>query len=241
MKKIFAISLVLIFPLAGIFGQKERKLVREGVEKYQESQYSDAEVNFRKALDAKPSLYEGEYNIANTLYKQKKYEEAANEYENLIQSTNDPKKKADLLHNLGNSRLMAQQYDKGIDAYKNALRLRPEDDDTRYNLAYALAKMQEQQQQQKNDQNKDQKQDQKNEDQQNKQDQEKSQQNQQQNQQNEQKEDQKKDQQEQPGQKLNQQEVEQMLNAVQNQEKEVKEKVDKKNAVARPVRTEKDW
>ena len=52
----------------------------------------------------------------------------------------------------------------------------------------------------------------------------------------------KKDQQQaKPDDKISKKEAEQMLNAVQNQEKEVKEKVDKKKAVLRPVRSEKDW
>jgi Ca-activated chloride channel family protein len=166
----------------------------------------------------------------------------------LIQNGNVPEKRADLFHNLGNSQLMSKQYEKGIEAYKNSLRIRPKDEDTRYNLAYALAKMKEQQQQQQNDQNKDKQdkdqkqQDQKDKDQQDKQnqtDQEKK--DQQQNQQQDKKENQKKEQQNNAEQKLSQQEAEQMLNAVLNQEKEVKEKVDKKKAVARPIRTEKEW
>jgi len=247
MIRLILILLVFMNPFTSLHGQKERKLVREGVKEYQNEKFSEAEVQFRKALDAKPGLYEADYNIANSLYKQKKFEEAANEYNKLIQRNNDPQQKADLYHNLGNSHLMAQKYQEGIEDYKNALRIRPEDEDTRYNLAYALAKMKEQQQQ-KNDQNKDnqnQDQDQKNSDQKEDQDQQdqkdKEKEEQQQNMQKDKKGDQKEQQQNTPAEKINQQEAEQMLNAVQNQEKEVKEKVDKKKAVARPVRTEKDW
>jgi Ca-activated chloride channel homolog len=242
------ICLLIIISLTTSFGQKERKLVREGVKDYQNDKYPEAEVQFRKALDVKPGLYEADYDIANSLYKQKKYEEAATEFDKLIQNNNDPGKRADLYHNLGNSHLMAQQYEKGIEAYKNSLRLRPEDEDTRYNLAYALQKLKEQQQQK--DQNKDQqKKDKENKDKQNqdqqKQDQENKEQQkkdeQKQNEQQDKKDDQKKEQQGNPQQNLSKQEAEQMLNAVQNQEKEVKDKVDKKKVIARPVSTEKDW
>jgi tetratricopeptide (TPR) repeat protein len=225
---------MLFFPLLNSFGQKERKMVREGVKDYLGNSYSEAEVQFRKALDEKPGLYEADYNIANSLYKQKKYGEAAVEYDRLIQETSDPQQKANLYHNLGNTQLMAQEYEKGIDAYKNSLRIRPDDEDTRYNLAYALQMLKQQQQQnqdkgQENKENNKQEKDQQKENQQN------------QNDQQDKNEEQKVEQQENQKQNISKQEAEQMLNAVENQEKEVKEKVDKKKAVARPISTEKDW
>jgi Ca-activated chloride channel homolog len=249
MTRLIFIILLFSIPLEKSFSQGERKLIREGVSIYKDEKYPEAEVKFRKALDEKPGLYEAEYDIANSLYKQKKYEEAATEYEKLIQKSNDPQKKADLYHNLGNSNIMTQQFDKGIEAYKNSLRIRPNDEDTRYNLAYALEKLKQQQQQQKDkdkqkqdkDKDKDkQDQDQKDKDQQNKEQQDK-QKDQQQNQAQDKKEEQKKDQQTKPDENLNKQEVEQMLNAVQNQEKDTKDKVDRKKAVARPISNDKEW
>jgi len=249
MKTSIWIMILLAFAISHGFAQDERKQVREGVKEYQNDKYTEAEVRFRKALDSRPELYEAEYDIANSLFKQKKYEEAAAEYEKLIDKNSNPEQRADLYHNLGNSHVMANQLDKGIEAYKNSLRIRPDDEDTRYNLAYALEKMKQEQQQQK-DQNKDQdkKDDQKDkdkdkqkQDQQDKNKDEKKDQDQKQDQQ-QQPQDKKEDkQQEQPKPEINKQDAEQMLNAVQNQEKEVKEKVDKKKAVAKPVRTEKDW
>ena len=203
-------------------------MVREGVKEYQDEKFNEAEVNFRKALDAKPELFEAEYNIANSLYKQKKFKESAGELDKLLQKSNNAEQRADIYHNLGNSHLMSQEYEKAIDAYKNSLRIRPEDEDSRYNLAYAMQMMKQQQQQNQEEQNKEQQENKDNKDDQQKQDQKN-------------KEDQKKGEKEIPDQQLSQQETEQMLNAIQNQEKEVKEKVDKKKAVARPVATEKDW
>ncbi len=245
MLRLILIIIVIGIPQANIFGQNERKLVREGVREYNDQKYTDAEVQFRKAKDLKPELYEADYNIANTLYKQKKYKEASEEYDKLVQKNTDPQKRADLFHNLGNSQLMANDFEKSVESYKNSLRIRPDDEDTRYNLAYALQKLKEQQQQQQNDQdknkqNKDQdknKQDQENQD---KQDKDKQDKEDQQQKQDEQKQEQQKQQQEQQ-QNVSKQEAEQMLNAVQNKEKEIKEKVDKEKAVASPVRTDKDW
>ena len=230
MIRLMCIFLLLFFPLLNSSGQEERKMVREGVKDYHGNNYSEAEVQFRKALDEKPGLYEADYNIANSLYKQKKYGEAAAEYDRLIQETSESQHKADLYHNLGNSQIMAQEYKKGIDAYKNSLRIRPEDEDTRYNLAYALRMLKQQQQQQNQDKGQENKENDKQEENQQKQAD-----------QQDKNEDQKMEQQENQKQNISKQEAEQMLNAVENQEKEVKDKVDKKKAVARPISTEKDW
>ncbi|MFH1936152.1 MAG: tetratricopeptide repeat protein [Bacteroidota bacterium] len=137
--------------------------------------------------------------------------------------------KAEVLHNLGNSLLEAQQYEKSIEAYKQALLNNPHDLDSKYNLEYARMKLkQQQQQQQQNQQNKDQ---------QEKQDQEKKEeQDQQQN-----KEQQ--DQQKQPPKpdKISKEDAERMLEAMKNDEKKTMEKVKKQKAKVAVGGIEKDW
>jgi len=55
-----------------------------------------------------------------------------------------PKHEKEAIHNLGNSYLGTGQPDKAIEAYKNALRNNPTDHETRYNLALAKKMKQEQ-------------------------------------------------------------------------------------------------
>jgi len=245
MTRLILISILFFGPLQNSFCQVERKIVRTGVSDYKDGKFSEAEVNFRKATDEKPGLFEAEYDIANSLFKQKKFEEAANEYDKLLQKSNEPNKRADLYHNLGNSQLMAQQFDKSIESYKNSLRIRPNDEDTRYNLAYALENLKQQQQQQNQEQNKDDKnKDKDKKDNKDQQDKDKDQQKDQNkdNKDQQKKEDEKNKEEQNPSEpKISKEEAEQMLNAVQNQEKDVKAKLDKKKAVARPVSAEKDW
>ena len=170
------------------------------------------------------------------MYEQEKYEETVKQDESLADQAEDPASMAHVWHNIGNSFLEAQQYAPSIEAYKNSLRRKPGDQDTKYNLAYAKQKLQEQQQQQQN-------QDQQNQDQQD-QDQQDQQNQDQQDQQNQDQQDQQnqdqQDQQPQP-QQISQEDAERMLNAIQQQEKDVKDKVDKKKAAAAKVKTEKDW
>jgi hypothetical protein len=134
-------------------------------------------------------------------------------------------------YNLGNSRLMSGELEASIEAYKEALRKVPGDDDARYNLAYAqhLKKQQEQQQQQ---QQQDQKQDEQK-------DQEKKEQEQNQDQQNQEQQEQ---QEQQQPQQLSKEEAEQLLQALMKQEKDLQEDLKKKKKQkAQRIKIEKDW
>jgi len=228
---------LLFMSLLPLQAQNERKVIREGIKAYERGDFSEAEVQFRKAGDINQESFEAEFNTGAALYGQEKYEETVKQYEPLVSRAEDPASVAHVWHNIGNSLLEARQYAQSIEAYKNSLRLNPDDMDTKYNLAYAKKKLQDQQQQ-----NQDQQQ-QKNRDQQN-QDQQQQQQSQdqqqQQHNQDQQQQQQNRDQQPQPLQ-ISREDAERMLDAIQQQEKDVKEKVDMKKAAVAKVRTEKDW
>ena len=80
--------------------------------------------------------------------KEQKFAEAAETFKKIAETTKDNALKSSAYHNLGNSLLEAQQFAESVEAYKNALRLNPKDEETRYNLAYAQKKLKEQQSQQ---------------------------------------------------------------------------------------------
>jgi Ca-activated chloride channel family protein len=242
------ILIVLMFFSLSLSAQKERKLIREGVKSFYADDYPDSEVSFRKALEIDSASVPASYNMAASLYKQEKYDEARSILQKIAETNTDPSIKAGAFHNIGNSFLKEEKYQESIDAYKNSLMLQPNNQDTKYNLAYALQKLQQQQQQDQNKDQKDQNQDKQNQD---KKDQDK--QNEDQKKDEQKKEDQDKQQQndEQKGDKkdqpqpqlknLSEDEVKNMLEALQQQEKDVKEKVDKKKVKVVKSKTEKDW
>ncbi|MEN8201282.1 MAG: hypothetical protein ABFS28_01715 [Bacteroidota bacterium] len=249
------IAILLLTGLT-VFAQNDRKVIRQGVKAYQDGDFSEAEVQFRKAGDLNRESFEAEFNTGAAMYGQEKYEETVKQYEDIVDRSEDPETLAKVWHNIGNSFLEAGQYEPSIEAYKNSLRNNPADMDTKYNLAYARQRLEEQEQQQQQNQdqqdqqNQDQ-QDQQNQDQQDQQNQDQDQQDQQnqdqQDQQNQDQQDQQnQDQQDQQDQEakpleISKEDAERMLNAIQQQEKDVKEKVDKKKAAAAKVKTEKDW
>ena len=200
-----------------LWGQKQvRDLTRSGNKLYRSKEYSKAEIDYRKALEVNKSDRTTIFNLANVLYRTDRGEEAGKLYQSLtphltlLSST----EAADLTHNAGNTAFRAKQLEQAIEYYKESLRRRPSDEDTRYNLALAKKLLEEQKknggggQDQKQDQDKDQKKDQ----------------------QQDQQKDQQKDQQPQPQQpnqdQMSQETANRILQALQKDEKNTRQKLE---------------
>jgi tetratricopeptide (TPR) repeat protein len=159
--KNIVLFILFAFFISDLVAQTERKVIREGNEFYNKNEFAKAETNYIKALNANENSFEAKYNLGNSLYKQKKYAQADSIFSQIASefgkyTENEDLSKTDLAkvyHNKGNSLLMQKQYAQSIKAYKEALKRNPNDEKTRYNLAYAQKKLVEQQkqQQQKNE------------------------------------------------------------------------------------------
>lgn len=200
-----------------LWGQKQvRDLTRSGNKLYRSKEYSKAEIDYRKALEVSKSDQTTIFNLANVLYRTDRGEEAGKLYQSLTPhlSLLSSTEAADLTHNAGNTAFRAKQLEQAIEYYKESLRRRPSDEDTRYNLALAQKLLEEQKknggggQDQKQDQDKDQKKDQ----------------------QQDQQKDQKKDQQPQPQQpnqdQMSQETANRILQALQKDEKNTRQKLE---------------
>ncbi|MDR2126074.1 MAG: tetratricopeptide repeat protein [Prevotellaceae bacterium] len=248
MKKISTIIL-FVCVISNLYSQKvpERSDMRKGNKLYNHNKYTEAETAYRKGLQKNPESKNAKYNLANSIYRQERYEDAAKLYKELAQIKADSTQPTQTYHNLGNAMLKQAIQDKekqgqhvaanqeqlkeSIDAYKKALKLNPDDMETKSNLAYAqklLAKnsgggnnnQQQQQQNQDQNQNQDKKENENNDEKQ---------------------KDEKNEQNSQP-QNMNKQDIERMLDAVRAQEEKTKEKVDKeKAAAAKKTTPEKNW
>ncbi len=239
-KKIYTYTFIPLYLLLTIFtsttnAQSTRDLVNDGVELYNEQKFADAEVNFKKGAEKKPESFEAKFNLGDAYYKQQRYDEAIKTFQSAFVNARNDQERAKLFHNVGNSLLKSQKVKESVGAYKEALKLNPDDQETKYNLSYALnmLKNPEQQQNQQNDQNKDEKKD---EQQQNKDQQ---QQNQQQQDQQNQEQQQPQQSQEQKEQELTRQEAEKILNALKENEKDLQKQLRK--IKGQKVKTEKDW
>ena len=143
----FAIlSFLLLTWLPRASAQSEHRFLREGNARFHKQDYTAAEETYRKTLEQTPDSYKATYNLANTLYAQKRYEEAAKFYENTLPKLQNDDLRANTYYNLANAHLAQNHLEAGIAAYKEALRLRPSYHDAQYNLSLALKKQRQQQQ-----------------------------------------------------------------------------------------------
>ena len=221
-----------MFVSVAVYGQKtERDYLRSGNKLYKDSTFVKAEVDYRKALELEPKSTDAMYNLGNALLMQQKAKEAMEQFEAASRVEKDKAKLAQIYHNMGVILQSSKQLPQCIEAYKQALRNNPKDDETRYNLALAQKQLKDQQQQQDQNQEKDQKQDQKkDEQQQNKDQQEQDKKGQQQNNQ----------QQQQNENQMSKENAEQLLKAAMQDEKNVQDKV-KKAVQVQGRKLEKDW
>ncbi|MGZ6416696.1 MAG: tetratricopeptide repeat protein, partial [Bacteroidia bacterium] len=198
-----------------------------------------------KALIKNKDSYKGSFNLGDAYYNQGKYEEAANQFQLLTHRATSKDTLSKAYHNLGNSLLKSKKYQESIDAYKNALKNNPNDDDTRYNLSYAQQMLRKQQdQQKKQDKNKDKDKDKKDKDKDKNKDKDKDKKDQDKNKDKQDKDKQDKDKQDQQKEDQNnisKEDAKRILDALQNDEKNVQDKVKKAKVNGAKVKIEKDW
>ena len=217
--------MLLLLTVIGAQAQSDRQYVRQGNKQFRLGNYAEAEVRYRKAVEKNERNPQANYNLGNALLAQRKDSSAVSQLEMAAKLETAPIRKAQAYHNIGVICQNKKMFGEAIEAYKEALRLNPADDETRYNLA--LCKRQQKQQQQ------DQQQQQQNQNQQ-KQEQDKKDQQQQQ-----QKQDQQQQKQQQQPQ-MSKENAEQMLNAAIQEEKQTQERMKK---MQQPQRRslEKNW
>ena len=224
-RKVTAVFLLMV--VVGVSAQTDRQYIRQGNKQFNAGDYPNAEVSYRKAVEKNPKNPQAVYNLGNALLAQKKDSAAIEQFQSAANLETNPLRKYQSFHNIGVICQSHKMYGEAIEAYKNALRLNPADDETRYNLVLCQHQKQKQdqnkqnQQQNKNDQNKDDKKDQQK--------------------QNQNKDQDKKDKQQEQKPQMSKDNAEQLLNAAMQQEKQTQDRL--KKAQQQPQRRNilKNW
>tara|TARA_R110002050_G_scaffold157464_1_gene286063 strand:- start:9849 stop:10694 length:846 start_codon:yes stop_codon:yes gene_type:complete len=252
--------------------KKANNHVYEGNNLIGEDDFVSAEMAYRKAISENPLTVAGVYNLGSSYIKKGNFDEALYRLQEAAKSATSKPDKHKAFHNIGNVLMNGEKYKEAVEAYKNALRNDPTDEETRYNLALAKKKQKEQEDKQKDDNkddknkdNKDNKDDNKeNEDKKDKdgenKDENKKDEGDQDKKEGEDKKDdegkpkdekddkgkgdeEKKDQQQpkpQPGQ-MSPQQIKNLLEAMNNQEQKVQEKMNAEKMKGVKIKTDKDW
>ena len=126
--------------------------ISKGNDYYRQSQFDLAEKQYRLALKADPDNQVAQHNLANALYRQKKYDEANEILSDISKNGKGKYVKSSAYYNAGVISTKEKDLEGSIEAYKNALRLTPDDKEARDNLQKALLELKQRQQQRQKEQ-----------------------------------------------------------------------------------------
>ena len=140
--KNFGLILFLLVSISGSAQEEAAQLslsnnyVFEGNSLVNEN-FIEAEKKYRLGVSAKQNNAAGSYNLGNAYYKSELYDEAMLRHLEAINNSGLKLEKHKAYHNIGNTLMRQKRCKEAVSAYKNALRNSPSDDESRYNLALA--------------------------------------------------------------------------------------------------------
>ena len=168
---------VLLAMSTTAFAQRESREIRRGNALYEQGEYGQAELEYRRALEINSDNYAAQVNVGNAVYRQAEelradtahldesrkalsdslYAVALREYGKAARlmdekHANDPLRYSKAVYNAGNCFTQLNQMEAAAEAYKEALRKNPKDEEARKNLALLLNQPPQQQQQQQQQQ-----------------------------------------------------------------------------------------
>ncbi len=246
--KNIVVVLAILFSLV-VKGQEKDKNLPEGNEAFNEKNYADAETNYRISASKFPKKADSYYNLGNTIYTINQPAEAKFAYQNAIKNATTRAEKHKAFHNLGNVLMKEKNYEGAVNIYRQALINNPSDDETRYNYALAKKMLKENppKDEKKNDKEKDEKKEQDKKEKEDKKDGDKDKKDNK-GDKDKDKKDEGKNEKDDKGDgkkpkegQISQQRIQNLLEAVNNDEKRVQEKVNAQKVKGKPVETDKDW
>ena len=248
--------------------KESKEFLSEANYEIENDNFSLAEAAYREAIAINPEEDTGKYNLGIAYYDKEMNDVAMSRFKQAAAVADTKSDKHKVFHNLGNTFMNEKLYKEAVESYKNALRNNPKDEETRYNYALAKELLEEQEKNGGGDDNKenqenqeDKQEEEKRENQDNENNKKDKEDGDQKNEQNKGEEEQDKKegnenenkgkpedpkdnkQQQQPTEpgKLSPQQVKNLLEAMNNEEKKVQEKINAKKQKGTKVKPEKDW
>lgn len=233
MNRIIVYIIILVSSLN--FAQEDHKLLFKGNEAFKGKKYIESESDYRVSASSDKTVKAASYyNLGNSIYRQNQPGEAKFKFLEATTTATSKKEKHIAFHNLGNALMLEKNYQGAVESYKNALRNNPNDEQTRYNFALAKKMLKENPPKSGgggDDKNKDQ----------DKKDQDKKDQNENKDQDKQNKEEDKENKENPQPQGADKQKIENILEAVNNAEKKIQEKVNARKEKGVRIQTDKDW
>jgi len=143
------IALISLMLIVSACGSSAAQYNNQGNNYFAEAAYDDALGEYSAAKEANPELAEPYYNSGNALQNKGDLKAAVDQTQPALRMTGNNDELAEkAFYNLGNSYFLAEDWPAAIKAYQEALLLKSNDSDAKYNLELALRNLQQQQQQQ---------------------------------------------------------------------------------------------
>lgn len=255
------LSLIFLFSISA-FSQKKtnpspeekqsQNQLRHAQKSIKNDEFPQAEADYRKSISLDEKNHTARYNLGTAYYDKNKNEEARLRFQQAAKTAKTKEEKHRAFHNLGNTFMNAKKYQEAVESYKNALRNNPKDNETRYNLALAKELLEKNppppDDQNEDDDNQDQDQDQdQNQDQDSDNQDENEDENDDRDDQNENKsepdqpEEDDSDAQQTPADQLSPEQIESLLEAMENEERKVQEKMNAEMQKGEKIESDKYW
>lgn len=132
-------TIILAFAFVSASAQSDEKLIRKGNRQYKKQNFTEAEVNYKKALEARPNNANAQFNLGDALFAQQNYDAAFEAFQKVVEMSPDAKLKSDAVFNMGNCLLAQNRYYDAFNIYKVSLKLNPENENALYNLEFCRA------------------------------------------------------------------------------------------------------
>jgi Ca-activated chloride channel family protein len=248
--------------------KESKEFLSEAGYEMENDNFSLAEAAYREAIATNPEEDTGKYNLGIAYYDKEMNDVAMSRFKQAAAVADTKSDKHKVFHNLGNTFMNEKLYKEAVESYKNALRNNPKDEETRYNYALAKELLEEQEKNGGGDDNKENQENQEDKQEEEKKENQDNENNKKDKEDGDQKNEQNKGEEEQdkkegnenedngkpeepkdkkqqqpptePG-KLSPQQVKNLLEAMNNEEKKVQEKINAKKQKGTKVKPEKDW
>jgi tetratricopeptide (TPR) repeat protein len=135
--KSIVVVLFSVFAFQG-FAQQWIDSLKVARTAYKNKEYDKANRYYRSAQNLAPEDIDLSEEIAQSTYRSRDFDNAEKVYQQAASEKKDKAEKAKMQHNLGNTRMKKKDYSGAIEAYKDALRNNPNDEETQYNLSEAI-------------------------------------------------------------------------------------------------------
>ena len=141
------VTIFFFFATEIVLAESVDSTIQAGISNYRQQNFEQAELNFSKAQKQQPDNPELNYNLANSHYKNGKYQEALQSYTHARGNKTPPGLEQNSLYNSGNALYRLGKLVESIAAYKKVLELNPKDMDAKFNLEFVREKLKEKNQQ----------------------------------------------------------------------------------------------